>query len=320
MLRLSKYNYYSISMPFRSRISVLAALFLVQQQVQAVCLNPFGCEPRTQQECISRLAGTRTEAIARAQLAECRKLPRVNLSICEKTESQWAAYMRSHDGKEWDWPDAEWSSKQECAKRYPRMFAASKWVSKSYCAAHGDQIRANLDQTQLESGRSIKLEEGRRKMPTLASLDERSFVNVVQEVYYPDMAKAELASRLGVDAPTDPLNVALTCHQLAGGSPAEWVATEIARRYNASATAAQDPTLVRTNAAARGKEVIFRYVLKTAPGANPGSLREQVLPKTCQLNASNPAFKDGLYYTFEYADVSGRQLSKFSVGLAQCRT
>jgi hypothetical protein len=320
MLSLRQYNYYYSSMPFRSRTLILAALFLVQQQVQAVCLNPFGCEPQTQQECINKLTGTRTEAIARAQLAECRKLPRVNLSICEKTESQWAAYMRSHDGKEWDWPDSDWSTKQECVKLYPRMFAASKWVSKSYCVAHGDQIRANLDRTQLETGKSIKLDEGRRKIPNLAWLDERSFVNTVQQVYYPDIAKAELASRLGIDAPTDPLNVAITCHQFAGGSPAEWVATEIARRYNASAEGAQDPTVVRTNALARGKEVIFRYVLKAAPGANPISLREQVLPKTCQLNASNPAFKDGLYYTFEYADVSGRQLSKFSVGLAQCRT
>jgi len=99
------------------------------------------------------------------------------------------ASTRSHDDKEWDWPDADWSSEQECGKLYPRMFAVAKWVSKSYCAAHRDQIRANLDQTRLETGRSIKLGEGQRKLTQLASLDERSFVNVVQKVCYPDTAK-----------------------------------------------------------------------------------------------------------------------------------
>jgi hypothetical protein len=93
--------------------------------------------------------------------------------------------------------------------------------SRNHIASLGDQIRANLDRTQLETGRSINLDEGRRKMPNLASLDERSLVDVVQHVYYPNIAKAELASRLSIDAPPDPFNVALTCHQFTGGSPAE---------------------------------------------------------------------------------------------------
>lgn len=321
MLNFLQHNYYSVFMPSKRLPLTLAVLFFVHQQVQAMCLNPLGCEPQTQQECISKLTGTRTEAIARAQLAECHKLPVVNLSICEKTESHWAAYMHSNSGKEWDWPDSDWSTKQECVKLYPRMFAPSKWVSKSYCASHTNQIRANLDLTQLETGRSVALDQGRRKLPDLAQLDDRAFVNAVQQLYYPKMTPAELASRLGVDAPTDPYNVALTCHQLAGGgSLVEWIAIETTRRYNATAGSAQDPTVVRTNAVAHGKEVVFRYFLKSAPTANPAVLRDQVVPRTCQMNANNPAFKDGLYYTFEYSDVGGRLLSKFSVGAAQCRT
>lgn len=308
-------------MLFNRFIVTAGAFFFIHQQAQAICLNPLGCEQITQQECISKLSGIRTEAIAKAQLAECYKLPRVNLAVCEKTEGQWTQYMRSNNGKEWNWPDSEWSRKQECQKQFPRMFAASKWVTKSYCVANADQIRRHLDEVELESQKSIKLIEARRRLPTLARLDDRSFVSAVQNLYYPDIPKAELASRLGIDAPADSFGVSVACQQISGsGSMIEWIAREIARRHNAGASSLQDQAVLRTEALARGKEVVLRYVLKTSREAHPNLLRDQVLPKTCQMNVNNPAFRDGLYYTFEYSDASGRQLSKFSVGAAQCQT
>lgn len=201
------------------------------------------------------------------------------------------------------------------------MFAASKWVTKPYCVANANQIRRNFDLVQLESKKSIKLDEARRKLPELAQLDDRSFVDAVQKLYYPNIPASEIASRLGIDAPTDAFGVSLACHQLSGGgSMLAWIATEIARRHNAGAANLQDRTVIRTEALARGNEVVFRYVLKNSTPANPNALREQVLPATCQMNANNPAFKDSLYYTFEYADASGRQISRFSVGASQCQT
>lgn len=294
-------------------------VFFAHQQAQAVCLNPFGCEPQTRQECIANAKEARTEAAARAHLAECYKLPRVTETICKNAEAQWVGYMRAHAGKEWDWPDSDWSIKQECKVRFGGMFAASKWVTKSYCASHTEQIRRNLDGIQIESGRSVKLEETRRKVPALAQLDDRSFVAAIQRLYYPDMTTAEIAGRLGIDDPTDVGSVSLACHQLAGGSLSEWTAAEVARRHNASTIGLNDPIVLRTDAVAKGREVVLRYVLKPSANANPTILREQVVPKTCQANAASMAFKQGLYYTFEYSDVHGRQLSRFSVGAAECR-
>jgi hypothetical protein len=300
-------------------LASIAQIFLYQY-AQAICLNPLGCEPQTQQECIKSVSTTRTEAGARAQLAECYKLPRVNLALCEKSESQWIDHMRRHNGMEWNWPDSNWSTKQDCKRQYPKMFSATKWVVKSYCVGNADQIRRNLDLTQLETGRSVKLDEARKNLYALAELDDRLFIDTMRHQYYPNMSNAEIARGVGIDAPADVINVAFACQQLSSGATiVEWIASEIAQRHNAKTANLQDPTVVRTQATAKGKEVIFRFVIKASPNANPNALQDHVLPATCQMNASNPAFKDGLFYTFEYTDVNRRQISRFSVGSSQCR-
>lgn len=299
----------------------IIAQFFLYQHAHAICLNPLGCGQQTQQECIKNISTTRTEIGARAQLAECYRLPRVNLAMCEKAENQWIDHMRRHNGREWNWPDSNWSIKQECQKQFPQMFSATKWVVKSYCTGHADQVHRNLELTQLETGRSVKLNNARGNLTELAELDDRSFVDTMRRLYYPNMSNADIARLMGIDAPADALNVAAACQRLSSSATmAEWIANEIARRHNAKSAILQDPTVVQTQAIAKGKEVILRFVLKASPNANPNALQDRVLPATCQINARNPAFKEGLFYTFEYTDVNGRQISRFSVGASQCKS
>ena len=44
----------------------------------------------------------------------------------------------------------------------------------------------------------MTLEEARRKIPELNGLNDEAALNVIHEVYYPHMDKADLAARLGV--------------------------------------------------------------------------------------------------------------------------
>lgn len=50
----------------------------------------------------------------------------------------------------------------------------------------------------------IDLYEARKRIPELAGLSDESALNVIHEVYYPDMDKAVLAERLGYKAPPSP--------------------------------------------------------------------------------------------------------------------
>ena len=45
------------------------------------------------------------------------------------------------------------------------------------------------------------LAEARKRLPHLSHLDDESFINVVRDVYYPTMDKAELSKRLGYTPP-----------------------------------------------------------------------------------------------------------------------
>jgi ADP-Ribosyltransferase in polyvalent proteins/Phage MuF-C-terminal domain len=50
----------------------------------------------------------------------------------------------------------------------------------------------------------MNLQDARKKLPELAGLSDQSALNVIHEVYYPNMDKADLSRRLGIAAPEDP--------------------------------------------------------------------------------------------------------------------
>ena len=83
---------------------------------------------------------------------------------------------------------------------------------------------------------------------------------------------------------------------------------------------------VSTRAEAVGRNVRFRYVLRVEKGLAPSKLSEfatetqrESVTKFCAVNANNPAFDRGLYYTFTYVNTFGEKLAEFNVEKAICK-
>ncbi len=102
----------------------------------------------------------------------------------------------------------------------------------------------------------------------------------------------------------------------------EQVAADIARRHNAANIT--DEMTVSSTAEARGKHIVLRYVLRVQKDLPKqkldefrSALQEEIVPKTCMVNANNVAFmKMGLYYTFIYLNTYGQKLAEFNVDRA----
>jgi hypothetical protein len=97
------------------------AFLAAPASAMALCLNPLGCQPKTEADCVKDSASAKTEAAAKALIAECRKLPRVTHSHCKAAERRWAEYVASRAGAEWDWPER--STKSECKKNFLATFS-----------------------------------------------------------------------------------------------------------------------------------------------------------------------------------------------------
>lgn len=102
----------------------------------------------------------------------------------------------------------------------------------------------------------------------------------------------------------------------------EQVAADIVKRHN-DANLTDDMT-VSSTAEARGKQIIFRNVLRVQKDLSADklnefrtALREEIVPKTCMVNADNVAFmKMGMCYTFIYLNTYGQKLAEFNVDRA----
>lgn len=106
----------------------------------------------------------------------------------------------------------------------------------------------------------------------------------------------------------------------------EEIAQTIAAQHNANAKALLDDMTVSTRAIAIGMNVRFEYVLRLKKNIQPAKLKEwvdatkrEIIPKACQVNANNPAFDRGLYYTFAYRNTYGEKLTEFVVNKATCK-
>jgi len=104
----------------------------------------------------------------------------------------------------------------------------------------------------------------------------------------------------------------------------EDVARTIAKQYNANPSNLDDMTQ-STRAVALGINVRFEYVLRVKKGVGTSKLlkferelRQDIVPKACRVNANNPAFDSGLYYTFAYTNGYGEALAEFVVDKAVC--
>ena len=66
----------------RNLWALIMALILLPISAQAVCLNPFGCEPKTYGECINQAKEARTEVAAKHKFLNangCRSTQKMNV-------------------------------------------------------------------------------------------------------------------------------------------------------------------------------------------------------------------------------------------------
>lgn len=105
----------------------------------------------------------------------------------------------------------------------------------------------------------------------------------------------------------------------------EWVAAEIARQHNSKAHTMTDDMTISSSADSKGKNVILRYVWKARRDISHQKLKEldselrtELIPKVCAENAVNPAFKQGLSYTFVYVSHYGQKLAQLSIDKHTC--
>lgn len=105
----------------------------------------------------------------------------------------------------------------------------------------------------------------------------------------------------------------------------EWIASEIARQHNVNAETMKDEINMSSSAQAIGRNVIFKYVLRVKRDVPKQKLDEyrselyqEIVPKSCRVNSDNPAFKDGLFYTFVYISHYGQPLAQLVVNKRVC--
>lgn len=106
----------------------------------------------------------------------------------------------------------------------------------------------------------------------------------------------------------------------------EDIAQTIATQHNNTASANLDDMTVSTHAVSIGRNVRFEYVLRVKKGLTQAKLKEfsdetqrEIVPKSCAVNAKNPAFDRGLTYTFYYTNTYKEKLAEFTVDKAVCK-
>jgi hypothetical protein len=107
----------------------------------------------------------------------------------------------------------------------------------------------------------------------------------------------------------------------------EEIAQNIAAQHNTNAKAMVDDMTVSSTATVVGRNIRLEFVLRVKKGLPPAKLKEfsdeiqrEIVPKSCAVNAKNPAFDRGLTYTFSYKNTYGEKLAEFTVDQAVCKT
>jgi predicted acyltransferase (DUF342 family) len=119
----------------------------------------------------------------------------------------------------------------------------------------------------------------------------------------------------------------MPCASYAGKLNVEWIAAEVAREHNEKAMT--DDMTVSSTAQSIGKNVILKNVLRVKRNVSKGELEEleeyraallqEIVPKACVANSNNPAFKEGLFYTFVYVSHYGQPLAEVIINERICQ-
>lgn len=104
----------------------------------------------------------------------------------------------------------------------------------------------------------------------------------------------------------------------------EQVAVEIAKNHNAAKMS--DDMTISSTAEARGKQIVIKNVLRVKKGLSTAELkqfanelRREILPNACAQNENNPAFDQGLFYSFIYENTYGEKLAEIVVSKETCK-
>lgn len=107
----------------------------------------------------------------------------------------------------------------------------------------------------------------------------------------------------------------------------EDIAKSIASQHNANAKGMLDGVTLSSRAVAVGRNVRFENVLRVKKGLSierrqefSDATQREIVPKSCAVNAKNPAFDRGLSYTFAYVNTYGERLAEFIVDKARCKS
>ena len=166
---------------------------------------------------ISRVSEkARTDAGAKAAIAECRRLPTMSKATCEKEQVSWAAHMRRTGGREWNYPDRH--LKQDCRTYYPGTFSPSLWVTVSTCQEFAARLASTpsdftAGETYSKRYHQLVLQSAMDNYP-LHGLEGWHAIERIRKRELPDSPLAEVAAELGMDAPPDRPAVYALCKSM----------------------------------------------------------------------------------------------------------
>ena len=116
----------------------------------------------------------------------------------------------------------------------------------------------------------------------------------------------------------------LTC-TVAEAATIEAVAAEIARQHNVNASSMLDEMTISTLAKADGKHITIANVIRVKRNLPASKISEfknemtsEILSRTCQAKALDAAFKQGMYYTYEFSSTYGELLARIKVDKLIC--
>lgn len=201
---------------------VAAIFFTFSSAAQAICLNPFGCEEKTQSNCRMSVAEkAKTEIGARVALGECMKLPVSTKAECAEAEAEWVKFMRSTDGAELAYP--RFWMKEDCKKVSNSFFSETLWLTRTFCVKNRERLEL---MSQRNSARFVASPMGgaREGLEQLLGVSQ----SAVSFLYSTDLAalnalyakglwkgsKEELAKRLDIEMLDDAQSIKLACQKM----------------------------------------------------------------------------------------------------------
>ena len=189
---------------------------LSSAQAISACLNPFGCTPKTREECLLSAGEAKTQVAAKAMLSSCNDMPseRTTQKNCAALSASWISHMKNSNGNELKWGKTQ--DMLECTRFLGFDFNPKQWVTKTYCESNMTMLREAADKIDPETGDTKAMRKVKQAHPEWSSLSADQIAGMVHRWDYPDLSREQVAKALGATYPKDVRNVYLACVLLPG--------------------------------------------------------------------------------------------------------